>query len=148
MLILAASTKTWWHSRCCSGTRVLFDRYLARPIGNDRVNCHVCEMGRRSRGFAGDISSGWLRLIFLLAGAVLVVLAQQPAQSIFDAARSADTDMNVCLTTGYDLVITEARQFHLGLIAYFAVGAYAVAIPTTRWGWEFFFHRWAFPLLQ
>src|SRR5262245_23788945 len=43
----------------------------------------------------------------------------------------------VCLAVGYNLVITEAGQFHLGFVAYFAVGAYAVAIPTTHWGWPF-----------
>jgi branched-chain amino acid transport system permease protein len=43
----------------------------------------------------------------------------------------------VSLAVSYNLVITEAGQFHLGFVAYFAVGAYLVAIPTTRFGWDF-----------
>src|ERR1039457_5625762 len=43
----------------------------------------------------------------------------------------------VSLAAGYKLVISEAGQFHLGFVAYFAVGAYAVAIPTTHFGWTF-----------
>ena len=43
----------------------------------------------------------------------------------------------VSLAVGYNLVISEAGQFHLGFVAYFAVGAYAVAIPTTHFGWAF-----------
>lgn len=48
------------------------------------------------------------------------------------------TAIYICLAVCYNLVITEAGQFHLGFMAYFAVGAYAVAIPTTRFGWDFF----------
>lgn len=47
------------------------------------------------------------------------------------------TAIYVSLAVGYNLVISEAGQFHLGFVAYFAVGAYAVAIPTTHFGWTF-----------
>lgn len=48
------------------------------------------------------------------------------------------TAIYVCLAICYNLVITEAGQFHLGFMAYFAVGAYAVAIPTTQFGWDLY----------
>lgn len=48
------------------------------------------------------------------------------------------TAIYICLAACYNLVITEAGQFHLGFMAYFAVGAYSVAIPTTRFGWDLY----------
>ncbi len=47
------------------------------------------------------------------------------------------TVLYFCLALGYNVVITEAGQFHLGFVAYFAVGAYTVGIATTHFGWTF-----------
>lgn len=45
--------------------------------------------------------------------------------------------MFFCLALGYNVIVTEAGLFHLGVVVYFAVGAYTVAIATTAWNWSF-----------
>ena len=41
------------------------------------------------------------------------------------------------LALGYNAIITDAGQFHLGYIAYFALGAYTVALLMRNWGTSF-----------
>ncbi|MFO1061349.1 MAG: branched-chain amino acid ABC transporter ATP-binding protein/permease [Dongiaceae bacterium] len=94
--------------------------------------------GRRPANLPGwRALPAWLRWVVAAGVLALLLLVLGSELNPYLLRLAILIALYACLAVGYNLVITEAGQFHLGFVAYFAVGAYAVAIPTTHFGWPF-----------
>jgi branched-chain amino acid transport system ATP-binding protein/branched-chain amino acid transport system permease protein len=79
----------------------------------------------------------WGRVTATLAGTAVVAALAPAVLGPYAMRVAVLSAIYFALALGYNVIITEAGQFHLGFIVYYALGAYTVAIATTHYGWDF-----------